>query len=32
MRQESEGIEDHFVKGEWVNTVGFAVLQREFKF
>jgi RimJ/RimL family protein N-acetyltransferase len=30
MRQESERIEDRFIKGEWVNTVGFAILKREY--
>jgi len=30
MRKESELIQDRFLKGEWVNTVGFALLKQEF--
>jgi Mlc titration factor MtfA (ptsG expression regulator)/RimJ/RimL family protein N-acetyltransferase len=30
LRQESECIQDRFVKGEWVNTVGFALLRQEY--
>jgi Mlc titration factor MtfA (ptsG expression regulator)/RimJ/RimL family protein N-acetyltransferase len=31
LRQESECIQDHLQKGEWVNTVGFAVLKQEYE-
>jgi RimJ/RimL family protein N-acetyltransferase len=31
LRQESECIQDRFSKGEWVNTVGFALLKREYE-
>ncbi len=31
LRQESECIQDRFSKGEWVNTVGFALLKQEFE-
>jgi MtfA peptidase len=31
LRQESERIQDRFVKGEWVNTVGFALLKQEYE-
>ncbi len=30
LRQESECIQDSFLKGEWVNTVGFALLREEY--
>jgi MtfA peptidase len=30
LRQESEYIQDRLVKGEWVNTIGYALLRREF--
>jgi Mlc titration factor MtfA (ptsG expression regulator)/RimJ/RimL family protein N-acetyltransferase len=30
LRQESECIQDRFLKGEWVNTVGFALLKQEY--
>ena len=31
LRQESECIQDRFSKGEWVNTVGFALLKQEYE-
>ena len=31
LRQESECIQDRFAKGEWVNTVGFALLRKEYE-
>ncbi|HEY5910202.1 MAG TPA: zinc-dependent peptidase [Verrucomicrobiae bacterium] len=31
LRQESECIQDRFLKGEWVNTVGFAMLKEEYE-
>jgi len=31
LRQESECIQDRFSKREWVNTVGFALLKREYE-
>jgi len=31
LRQESEAIQDRFLKGEWVNTVGFALLRQEYE-
>lgn len=31
MRQESESIQDRFSKGEWVNTIGFALLGHEYE-
>ena len=31
MRQESECIKDRLIKGEWVNTVSFALLREEYK-
>jgi RimJ/RimL family protein N-acetyltransferase len=31
LRQESEGIADRFRKEEWVNTVGFALLRKEYE-
>ncbi len=31
LRQESECIKDRFLKGDWVNTAGFAVLREEYE-
>jgi len=31
LRQESECIQDRFLKGEWLNTVGFALLKQEYE-
>lgn len=31
MRQESECIQNSFIKGAWVNTVGFALLKQEYE-
>jgi RimJ/RimL family protein N-acetyltransferase len=31
LRQESECIKDRFLKREWVNTIGFALLKREYE-
>ena len=31
LRKESECIQDRFSKGEWVNTVGFALLKQEYE-
>jgi aminoglycoside 6'-N-acetyltransferase len=31
LRQESECIQDRFLKGEWVNTLGFALLEQEYE-
>jgi RimJ/RimL family protein N-acetyltransferase len=31
LRQEAEFIQDRFSKGQWVNTVGFALLKQEYE-
>ena len=31
LRQESECLQDRRLKGKWVNTVGFALLQEEYE-
>jgi len=31
LRQESECVQDRLQKGEWVNTIGFALLRHEYE-